>query len=81
MGFGFYVCCKVDICWVKPPLLFKAGAFMGYEQFAMVVWISYSLSSWNNVCAMGDLVQVWCLNLERWSEPPYLANVYLVRPW
>ena len=81
MKFGFYVCRKVGVCWVIPPLLFKAGAFMEHEQFAMVVWISYSLSSWNNVRAMIDLVQAWCLRLERWNEPPYLADVYLMRPW
>lgn len=54
---------------------------MGNERFEVVAWISYSLSSRKSVRAMGDLVQACCLSLGRWREPPYLADMYLVRPW
>ena len=30
---------------------------------------------------MGDLMHACCLSLGRCSEPPYLADMYLVRPW
>ena len=30
---------------------------------------------------MGDLEQACCLSLGRCRDPPYLAVMYLVRPW
>ena len=45
------------------------------------MWISYSLSSRKNIIAIGDLMQTCCLSLGRWSEPLYLAAIYLVSPW
>ena len=30
---------------------------------------------------MGNLLQACCLSLEKCSEPPYLAIMYLARPW
>ena len=54
---------------------------MGNARFVVVTCISYSHSSRKNVRAMGDLLQACCLSLERCSEPPYLAVVYLARPW
>ena len=59
--------------------------FRGNAQFAVVTWISYSLSSRNKVLAMGDLVHACCLSLGRCSEPSYLVDMvylaYLARPW
>ena len=41
--------------------------------------ILHSLLSRKRVRAIGDLVQACCLSFERWSEPPYLAIMYLFR--
>ena len=54
---------------------------MGNDRFEVVVWVSYYLSSRKGVWAMGDQVQACCLSLGRWSEPSYLAVIYLMRPW
>ena len=50
---------------------------MGNARFAVVTCISYSLSSKKSVLAMSDLEQACCLSLERCSEPPYLADIYI----
>ena len=55
--------------------------FMGNVRFVVLMCISYSLSRRKNVRAMGDCMQACCLNLGRWSEPPYLAAICLVSPW
>ena len=58
------------------------GVFLlGNARLVVVVCISYSLSSRKNVMAMGDLVQACCSGLGRCSEPPYLADKKLARPW
>ena len=69
-----YVCWVIHIC--------SMGVFLrGNPRFVVVTWISYSLFNRKRVLAMGDLVHACCLSLERCSEPPYLATMYLVRPW
>ena len=60
----------------------SSGVFlMGNARFVVVTCISYSLSNRKSVLAMGDLVHSCCLNLGKWSEPPYLDVIYLVNPW
>ena len=54
---------------------------MGNVLLAVVIWISYSFFKRKSVRAMGDLEQACCLSLGRCREPPYLAVIYLVRPW
>ena len=54
---------------------------MGSARIAVVACISYSLYDRNNVLAMGDLMHDCCFSLGRCSEPPYLADIYLVSPW
>ena len=54
---------------------------MGNALFAVVMCISYSLSSRKNVRATGDLEHACCLSLGRCREPPYLVVIYLVRLW
>jgi hypothetical protein len=49
--------------------------------FAVVMCISYSFSSKKSVRVMGDLEHAYCLRLGRCKEPPYLAIMYLARPW
>lgn len=48
--------------------------------FLVVTCISYSLLSRNSVRAIGDLEHACCFSLGRCREPPYLADMYLVRP-
>ena len=48
--------------------------------FVVVIYISYSLWSTKSVRAIGDLEHACCFSLDRWREPPYLADIYLVRP-
>ena len=55
--------------------------FIGNFLFSVVTCISYSLVSKNSVLAMGDREHACCFSLGRWREPPYLAVMYLVRPW
>ena len=52
----------------------------GNARVAVVTCISYSLLSRKRVRAVGDLTHACCLSFGRWSEPPYLAAMYLVRP-
>ena len=54
---------------------------MGNVLFVVVMWISYSFFNKKSVRAMGDLEQACRLSLGRCREPPYLAVMYLVRPW
>ena len=54
---------------------------MGHDCIVVVTWTSYFISSRKSVWAMNVLVQAYCLSLERWSEPSYLAAMYLVSPW
>ena len=54
---------------------------MGNALFAVTMWISYSFFNRKSVRAMGDLEQACCFSLGKCREPPYLAVIYLVRPW
>ena len=59
----------------------SSGVFLrGNARLAVVTCISYSFVSRKRVRAMGDLVHACCFSFGRWSEPPYLAAMYLVRP-
>lgn len=57
--------------------VFLIGKFL----FWVVICISYSLVSKKSVLAIGDREHACCFSLGRWREPPYLAVMYLVRPW
>ncbi len=60
----------------------SSGVFLiGKVVFVVVIWISYSLWSRKSVRAIGDREHACCFSLGRWREPPYLAVIYLVRPW
>ena len=62
--------------------VFSSGVIlMGNARFAVVTCISNSLSSKRSILAIGDLKQACCSSLGRCSEPPYLADMYLARPW
>ena len=54
---------------------------MGNVLFAVVMCISYSFFNNKSMRVMGDLEQTCCFNLGRCKEPPYLAVIYLVKPW
>ena len=54
---------------------------MGNALLAVVMCISYCFFNKKSVRAMGDLEHACCLSLGRCREPPYLAVIYLVRPW
>ena len=54
--------------------------FTGKALFVVVTCISYSLLSRKSVRAIGDLEHACCFSLGRCKEPPYLAEMYLVRP-
>ena len=59
----------------------KGVLIIGIEHYMVVAWILYSFFRRISVWAMKDLVQECCLSSGRWNEPPYLVDVYLVRPW
>ena len=62
--------------------VFSSGVcLMGNARFVVVACISYSRSSKKSILATCDLMHACCFSLGRCSEPPYLAAMYLVRPW
>jgi uncharacterized 2Fe-2S/4Fe-4S cluster protein (DUF4445 family) len=71
---------EVGICCGVFPYFSSDVISIGNARFAVATYILYSLCSRKSVLAMDDLVHACCLSLERCNEPPYLAEIYLVRP-
>lgn len=62
--------------------VFSIGVIlMGNARFVVVTCFLHVFFGKNNVLAIGDLEYACCLSLERFSELPYLAEMYLTRPW
>jgi hypothetical protein len=78
----------MDMVWVWVQIRRKMlgshlmGCFlMGNAQLIIRTCILHPLSSRMDVLALDDLMQICCLSLRRWSEPPYLAKIYLANAW
>lgn len=67
--------------WLVRHAISSGVSLMTNVLFAMVMCILHSLSNRKSVRAMGDLEHACCLSLGRCNEPPYLADMYLARPW